>query len=1008
MQLFRAHVLVCSGTGCHSFGSNAILDAFKEELDKRGLGREVKVVETGCSGLCALGPNIIVYPEAVLYCTVKAEDVPELVEEHFVKGRILKRLTYQEVSAQVLLPDYGSIDFFKKQKRIALRNCGVIDPESIKEYIARDGYFGLAEAVTRMEPSQVLEEIKKSGLRGRGGGGFPTGLKWEFAARAEGTLKYVVCNADEGDPGAFMDRSILEGDPHSVVEGMAIAGYAIGASMGYLYVRAEYPIAVKRLKIAIDHAKELNLLGDNIFGTDFSFELEIRLGAGAFVCGEETALLASIEGRRGEPRTRPPFPAASGLYGKPTIINNVETLANIATIVRNGWEWFSDIGTEKSKGTKVFALAGKIKNNGLVEVPMGTKLGEVIFDIGGGIPGGKKFKSAQTGGPSGGCIPAEHLNVPIDYESLINLGTIMGSGGLIILDEDTCMVDLAKFFVDFVKDESCGKCTPCRIGSTRMLEILDRITKGQGQEGDIELLLELGKEINESALCGLGQTAPNPVISTIRYFRHEYEAHIRDKYCESSVCASMFNSPCQNTCPAGIDIPIYIDLISQKKYKEAYEAMRNDNPLSVVCGRVCHHPCEGRCNRSKLDDSIAIRDLKRFATDVLLPEGLPIPEVAEGNGKKVAIVGSGPAGLTAAFYLRRAGYEVTIFEALPVPGGMLAVGIPDYRLPADVLQAEIKVIEDMGVEIKTGVVIGKDISLSKLKEDFSAVFLAIGAHKDQSLGIPGERLKGVVSGVEQLRELNLGNAPEMKGKKIAVLGGGNVAMDVARSAIRKGAEEVHVIYRRTREDMPAMNEEIEDAIKEGVKISYLASPTRISGKGGKVSRLECVQSQLGDFDPTGRRRPVKVPGSDYSLDVDMVIPAIGQQVDEMFMDEKIPLQTGTNGTIISDTKTCATSVEGIFSGGDCVTGPNTVVAAIKSGKLAAIAIDKYLEGKGVYAPLAPERKLSAPILEEIRLRGKVESLGKVERLAGFEEVELGFKEEEALREAERCMRCDIR
>ncbi|WP_035268559.1 NADH-quinone oxidoreductase subunit NuoF [Desulfitibacter alkalitolerans] len=1008
MQLFRAHVLVCSGTGCHSFGSKSIMEAFKEELDKRGLGREVKVVETGCSGLCALGPNVIVYPEAVLYCTVKPEDVPELVEEHFVKGRILKRLTYQEVSAQVMQPDFGSIDFFKRQKRIALRNCGVIDPESIKEYIARDGYFGLAEAVTRMEPSQVLEEIKKSGLRGRGGGGFPTGLKWEFAARAEGTPKYVVCNADEGDPGAFMDRSILEGDPHSVVEGMAIAGYAIGASKGYLYVRAEYPIAVKRLKIAIDQAKELKLLGNNIFGTDFSFDLEIRLGAGAFVCGEETALIASIEGRRGEPRTRPPFPAASGLWGKPTIINNVETLANVATIIRNGWEWFAEIGTEKSKGTKVFALAGKIKNNGLVEVPMGTKLGEVIFDIGGGIPEGKRFKAAQTGGPSGGCIPAEHLNVPIDYESLTNLGTIMGSGGLIIMDEDTCMVDLAKFFVDFVKDESCGKCTPCRIGSTRMLEILDRITKGQGQEGDIELLLELGKEINESALCGLGQTAPNPVISTIRYFRHEYEAHIKDKYCEASVCATMFNSPCQNTCPAGIDIPIYVDLIAQQKYREAYEVMRNDNPLSVICGRVCHHPCEGRCNRSKLDDSIAIRDLKRFATDALMPEGLPVPEAAESNGKKVAIVGSGPAGLTAAYYLRKAGYEVTIFEALPVAGGMLRVGIPDYRLPADILQAEIKVIEDMGVEIKTGVAVGRDIKLSELKEAYSAVFLAVGAHKDQNMGVPGEHLKGVVSGVELLRDLNLGSGPDMKGKKIAVIGGGNVAMDVARSAIRKGAEEVHVIYRRTREDMPAMNEEIEDAIKEGVKISYLASPTRIIGKGGKVSRLECVQSQLGDFDPSGRRKPVQVPGSTYTLDVDMIVPAIGQQVDDLYRDEKLVLETNPNGTIISDLKTCSTSLEGVFSGGDCVTGPNTVVAAIKAGKLAAISIDKYLNGKGVYAPLAPERKLSAPILEEVRMRVKMGSLEKEERLAGFGEVELGFTEEEALREAQRCMRCDIR
>lgn len=1008
MELFSAHILVCSGTSCHSFGSQSIKEALKNELEKRGLEKEVKIVETGCMGMCQYSPSIVVYPEAVLYCSLKTDDIPELIEEHFVKGRILKRLTYQEVSSQTLLPDYGSINFFKAQKRIALRNCGIIDPESIKEYIARDGYFGLGYAVTRLEPNQVLEEIKKSGLRGRGGGGFPTGLKWEFAARAEGTPKYVVCNADEGDPGAFMDRSILEGDPHSVIEGMAIAAYAIGASKGYIYVRAEYPLAIKRLKMAIEQAKELELLGNNIFGTDFNFDLEIRLGAGAFVCGEETALLASIEGRRGEPRTRPPFPAQSGLYGKPTIINNVETLANVPSILRNGWNWFAEIGTEQSKGTKVFALAGKVRNNGLVEVPMGTSLGEVIYDVGGGIPGGKKFKAAQTGGPSGGCIPINHLNVPIDYESLNKLGTIMGSGGLIIMDEDTCMVDLAKFFLDFVKDESCGKCTPCRIGSTRMLEILDRITKGQGREGDIELLIDLGTQIKETALCGLGQTAPNPVLSTIQYFRHEYEAHIRDKYCEASVCATLFNSPCQNTCPAGIDVPVYIDLIHQKKYREAYEVMRHDNPLSVVCGRVCHHPCEGRCNRGKLDESIAIRELKRFATDYVLSEGMPIPEVAELNGKKVAIVGSGPAGLTAAYYLRKAGYEVTIFEALPVPGGMLAVGIPDYRLPGDILQAEIKMIQDMGVVIKTGVTIGKDIPLSQLKDEYDAVFLAVGAHKDQRAGIPGENLQGVISGVQLLRDLNLGKKIDLEGKRIAVIGGGNVAMDVARSAIRKGAKEVHVVYRRTRDDMPAMKEEIEDAIKEGIKISYLSNPTRIIGKGGRVSRLECIQVKAGEFDASGRRKPVNIEGSEYYLDVDTVVLAIGQQVDESYANGAITINTNRNGTLIADPKTLSTNIEGVFAGGDCVTGPDTVVAAIKAGKIAAQSIDKYLGGQGVYAPLNPQRILSYTIVEDIQQRVHMESLDKEARLAGFAEVELGYTEEQALCEAGRCLRCDIR
>lgn len=986
MELFRAHILVCSGSSCHCFGSGPIKEGLQKEIEERGLAKEVRIVETGCLGMCQYSPSIVVYPEAVLYCSLKLEDIPELIEEHFIKGRILTRLTYQEIDAQTTIPDYEDINFFKKQERIALRNCGVIDPESIKEYIATDGYFGLGTALTELKPGDVLEAIKESGLRGRGGGGFPAGLKWEFASKNEADCKYVVCNADEGDPGAFMDRSILEGDPHSIIEGMAIAGYAIGANKGFIYVRAEYPVAVKRLKLAIEQAKELNLLGDNILDTGFSFDIEIRLGAGAFVCGEETALLASIEGKRGEPRPRPPFPAQSGLYGKPTIINNVETLANVPNIIRKGSQWFASIGTENSKGTKVFALAGKVRNNGLVEVPMGTPLGEVIFDIGNGIPEDRKFKAAQIGGPSGGCIPANHLNVPIDYESLNELGAIMGSGGLVIMDEDTCMVDLAKFFLEFVKDESCGKCTPCRIGSTRMLEILDRIIKGQGEEGDIELLIEMGSQIKETALCGLGQTAPNPVLSTIRYFRHEYEAHIKDKYCEASVCAPLFNSPCQNTCPAGIDVPVYIDLISQKKYSEAYEVMRYDNPLSVICGRVCDHPCESRCNRDQLDESIAIRELKRFTTDMMVAKGLPIPEIAPSNGMKIAVVGSGPAGLSTAYFLRKAGYEVVVYERLPIAGGMLAVGIPDYRLPKDILQAEIKSIEDMGVEIKTGVTIGEDLSLSQLREEYDAVFVGIGAHIDQKAGLPGEDLQGVFPGIEFLRSINLGNSIDVEGKKVVIIGGGNVAMDAARSSIRIGAEEVHIIYRRTLDDMPALREEIEATLEEGVKISYLTNPTRIIGENGKVAKIECIKVAQGEFDSDGRRKSTGILGSEHSLDTDVVILAIGQQID----------------------KGLSTDLEGVFAGGDCVTGPGTVVDAVKAGKLAAQSIDKYLGGKGVYVPLQPDRFLSHEILEEIKPRVQATTLDKEERLASFGEVGLGYSEEQALCEASRCLRCDIR
>ena len=563
MEFYRSQILICTGTGCSSSNSPAIIERFEECIKEAGLEKEVKVVRTGCFGLCENGPICIVYPEGAFYSHIKVDDVPRIVSEHLVKGRIVADLLYKKsVNADGKILALDEIDFYRKQKRVALRNCGVINPEDINEYIAFDGYKALAKVLTEMSRDDVIDVILKSGLRGRGGAGFPTGLKWKFAKAPESDVKYVCCNADEGDPGAFMDRSVLEGDPHSVLEAMAIAGYAIGSQQGYIYVRAEYPIAVKRLRIAIDQAREKGMLGKDIFGTGFNFDIDLRLGSGAFVCGEETALMTSIEGNRGEPRPRPPFPAVKGLFGKPTILNNVETLANVCQIILNGPEWFASMGTEKSKGTKVFALGGKINNTGLVEIPMGTTLREIIYDIGGGIPNGKKFKAAQTGGPSGGCIPAEHLDIPIDYDNLIAIGSMMGSGGMIVMDEDNCMVNIAKFFLEFTVDESCGKCPPCRIGTRRMLEILDRITKGKGEDGDIEKLEKLAKNIKASALCGLGQTAPNPVLSTLRYFRDEYEAHIYEKRCPAGVCKALLNyvidpdkcrgcSLCARNCPAG-------------------------------------------------------------------------------------------------------------------------------------------------------------------------------------------------------------------------------------------------------------------------------------------------------------------------------------------------------------------------------------------------------------------------------------------------------------------------
>ena len=598
MAIARTHILVCGGTGCSSSNSQALIDELNRELEEKGLAGEVQVIKTGCFGLCALGPVVIVYPEGCFYSHVTVEDIPEIVEEHILKGRIVTRLLYQEtVVDDSTIKNLNHTKFYEKQTRVALRNCGVINPENIDEYIAVDGYEALGRVLTQMTPDEVIQVVKDSGLRGRGGGGFPTGQKWLFARQSQGDIKYVCCNADEGDPGAFMDRSVLEGDPHVVLEAMTIAGYAIGAHQGYIYVRAEYPIAIHRLQVAIKQAREYGLLGKNIFGTGFNFDMEVRLGAGAFVCGEETALMTSIEGKRGEPRPRPPFPAVKGLFGQPTILNNVETYANVPQIINNGWEWFASMGTEKSKGTKVFALGGKINNTGLVEVPMGTTLREIIYDIGGGCPNGKKFKAAQTGGPSGGCIPASHLDIKIDYDNLTAIGSMMGSGGMIVMDEDNCMVDIARFFLDFTVDESCGKCAPCRIGTKRMLEILERIVEGKGEDGDIEKLENLANTIKATALCGLGQTAPNPVLSTLKYFRDEYEAHIYEKRCPAGHCKKLLTykidpakckgcTLCARNCPAGC--------ISGK----VREAHYIDTTKCLKCG-ACMEKCKfGAISRS--------------------------------------------------------------------------------------------------------------------------------------------------------------------------------------------------------------------------------------------------------------------------------------------------------------------------------------------------------------------------------------------------------------------------
>ena len=942
MKMFRSHLLLCGGTGCHASGSLNVKKALVAELLKRGLSEEIKLVETGCNGFCAMGPIMVVYPEGVIYMSIKADDIAELVEEHLIKGRVLQRLLYREPTTEVVIPTMQEIPFFALQELRVLKNRGLIDPEIIEEYIARDGYAGMAKALTEMTSDEIVKEILDSGLRGRGGAGFPTGLKWKFAASSPSDVKYVLCNADEGDPGAFMDRSVLEADPHAVLEGMVIAAKAIGAHHGYIYCRAEYPLAIHRLNIAIEQAKAAGLLGKDILGTGFDFDLEIYKGAGAFVCGEETALMTSIEGKRGMPRPRPPFPAIAGLWQKPSVLNNVETLANIGQIILKGSTWYASIGTEKSKGTKVFALTGDVNNVGLVEVPMGTTLGAIVFDIGGGIPKGKKFKAAQLGGPSGGCIPIQHLNASVDYEKVAELGAIMGSGGLIVMNEDNCAVDMARFFMDFCQDESCGKCTPCREGTKRMLEILTNITQGRGKESDLGLLEQMAAIIKDASLCGLGQTAPNPVLSTLRYFRDEYEEHIREGKCRAAVCTALFKSPCQHTCPIEMDIPAYIALIRAERFEDAYRVLLKTNPFPSVCGRVCDHKCQSKCRRGKMDEPISIKFLKRFITDNA--PRLKIEPVTVTRNEKIAVVGAGPAGLTAARDLAQRGYKVTVFEELSSPGGMLRWAIPAYRLPRNILDGEIDDVRALGVEIKCNTRVGKDISFEKVGEEFNYVYLAPGAHKSQKMGVEGETLPGVYGGVEFLRDFNDNEAAWMKGEKslggrVAVIGGGNSAIDAARCAARLGAD-VTILYRRLRQDMPAAIEEIEAAEHEGIKIEYLVAPTKLVGTNGRVTGIMCERMKLGDFDRSGRKRPVPIAGSEFTLSVDAVIAAIGQVPDLSF----VPGESGVSVNkwdcfeLAAGSKSRTTHAR-FYAGGDAVTGPDTVIGAIAAGHQAAIDID---------------------------------------------------------------------
>jgi len=1001
---------LCSGAGCVAAGAVPLAEALRAALHKRGL--EVRLVETGCLGPCAGGPVLLCEPEGILYQKISLADVDEIVERTVERSEVIERLACHKADSGEVLARVQDNPFFQRQVKIALRNCGVIDPLSIDDAIAHQGYEALKKVLRTMSSEEVIAEIKASGLRGRGGAGFLTALKWELCRRSPGSVKYVLCNGDEGDPGAFMDRSLLEGDPHSVIEAMAIAGYAIGAEQGYAYVRAEYPLAVERLEIAIKRARERGFLGPNILGSGFSFDLEIRMGSGAFVCGEETALMTSIEGKRGEPRPRPPFPAQAGLWGKPSMLNNVETYANIPAIILRGAAWYAGFGTPQSRGTKVFALAGTIRNTGLVEIPIGTPLGDIIYELGGGIPNGKKFKAAQLGGPSGGCIPVQHLNVPVDYEALQDLGAIMGSGGLIVMDEDTCMVDMARFFLDFVQDESCGKCPPCRIGSKRMLEIVDRICTGKGEDGDIEKLEELGRIIRETSLCGLGQTAPNPVLSTIRHFRAEYEAHIHDKRCPAGVCPDLVRAPCQSACPANVDVPGFIALVGQNRIAEALRLHRERNPFAAVCARVCFHTCEDKCRRGMVDEALSIRGIKRFMVDEEATTQHPEVRLSETNAKrKVAIIGAGPAGLSCAYFLARLGYRPHVFEGESRPGGMPVQTIPAYRLPREVLSQEVRMIERLGVRIETERRLGVDFSLQDLRsQGYEAVFLGVGAPLGQHLGIPGEDAAGVDDAIRFLREYNIrGSVPV--GQQVVVIGGGNAAIDTARTAIRLGAESVTVLYRRTREEMPAYAEEIEEAEHEGVQIRVLTAPLEIHAWDGLVTGVSCQAMTLGEFDRSGRRRPKAGAEAPFVVVADQVITAIGQRLEpsRIFGDLKVDLNR--EGFIAADPYTGRTSLDWLYSGGDAVTGPSSVVEAVAGGERAAVAIDAQFTG-AEHAFWQKEKACTVPFdpdAEPMRhARAHMELLPVERRRENFSEVEQSWTEQVAICEARRCLRCDYR
>ena len=998
----------------------------------------IKVRRVGCFGFCAAEPVVMAYRPGkplLLFADVKATKAGALVkgladDEAF--GKIAKlaeaKIEHWDFRTHTVtfgsdfpfLPSWKELAFFKGQEKLVLRDCGLIDPERIEEYIGIGGYGGLVKALTAMSPDAIIDEVKASGLRGRGGAGFPTWKKWRIMrdnVLANQGEAYVICNADEGDPGAYMNRNEIESDPHMLVEGIIIGAYAMGATKGIVYVRAEYPLAVKRLEKALEQARSAGLLGRNILGTKFSFDLSIVTGAGAFVCGEETALIASIEGKAGRPSPRPPFPAQKGLYGRPTTISNVETWCNVPLIVSRGSEYFAGFGTPTSTGTKVFSFVGKVRNTGLVELPLGSTLESAVYGMCEGMGPKKKIKGLQSGGPSGGCIPASLFKTPIDYEHLNELGAIMGSGGMVVMDQDNCMVDVARYFIGFTASESCGKCTPCREGTSQMLNILQGVADGEASEQDLKTLESIALSVKDSALCGLGQTAANPVLTTLKYFRDEYIQHIKAKRCPAGICENLYVALCESSCPLHMNIPGYLELLKENRIEDAFELTLRENPLPGSLGRICHFHCRMRCRRDMLDEPVSQGEIHRYLADSMYKMGREksiynrlMKEKLPATGKRIAIVGAGPAGLAAAFWLSRLGHEVTVYDAAGEAGGILRWGIPAYRLPKDMLKKEISFIQKLGARFIFNTKMETREQWQRLLDASDAVIVAAGASREMALGIPGETLEGVIPAGDFLQRISESHKLKV-GSEVVVVGGGNSAIDAARSALRLGAH-VTLVYRRARSDMPANAEELNGALEEGVTLTCMTQPVEALSDGKadkpKVVALKVQRMKAGPVDATGR--PTPVPTDDfYEIPCDSIIVAIGEKVGIGGLDG-IEVALERDGRVKADPYSLRSTNPKVYACGDAAMGPATAAEAMGQARTVSEVLDEALVGEKRFQKLfrSFEYKMEVPVKLTKAKMTKAIFIPVDARKSNFMEISLGYTGEQARIEAERCLRCDVR